>query len=207
MRIHHHRETGKHKRFADKAKQILHGALPEFLKHGYARTSMDKVAKSAGVSKQTLYSYYSDKDGLFTALIEDMAIEKFQLIWSHPLEGEPKKVLTELAYRMLDNVCDRDHLNFVRLITAESEQRPDLSQLFLSKIAKPAIQILTAYFQDCPYLDFADSEAIARIFIGSLINHMLAEEIFHGKEVIPLEKERLVNNLVTLVLTTGQTSN
>ena len=31
---------------------------------------------------------------------------------------------------------------------------------------------------------------------------MLAEEIFHGKEIMPLEKERLVNNLVALVLNT-----
>lgn len=35
----------------EKAEQILNGAMPEFLQNGYACTSMDKVAKSAGVSK------------------------------------------------------------------------------------------------------------------------------------------------------------
>ncbi len=81
----------------EKAEQILNGAMPEFLKHGYACTSMDKVAKSAGVSKQTLYSHFSDKDGLFTALVERIATEKFHLVWSQPLQGQPEQVLEDLA--------------------------------------------------------------------------------------------------------------
>ena len=52
-----------HPMVAEKAEQILNGAMPEFLQNGYACTSMDKVAKSAGVSKQTLYSHFSYKDG------------------------------------------------------------------------------------------------------------------------------------------------
>jgi AcrR family transcriptional regulator len=35
--------------------------VPEFLANGYARTSMERVAKVAGVSKQTLYSHFSDE--------------------------------------------------------------------------------------------------------------------------------------------------
>ena len=200
MRKHRFREPGHHKRFADKAKQILHGALPEFLKHGYNRTSMDKVAKSAGVSKQTLYSYYSDKDGLFTALIQDLAFEKFQILWSKPLEGEPETVLREIAYRLLDNVSDQNHLKFARLILAESDKRPDLSQLFLKTVAKPSIEILTNYFQEQEEFNFADPEATAMIFIGSLIHYVINQELLHGKEVIPMDKERYVKNLIGLVL-------
>ena len=200
MRKHRLHEPGHHKRFADKAKQILHGALPEFLKHGYTRTSMDKVAKSAGVSKQTLYSYYSDKDGLFTALIQDIALEKFQIFWSKPLEGEPETVLKEIAYRILDNVGNKNHLSFARLILAESDKRPDLSQLFLKTVAKPSIEILTNYFQEQVEFNFADPEATAMIFIGSLIHYVINQELLHGKEVIPMDKERYVKNLIGLVL-------
>lgn len=52
----------------EKAEQILQGALSEFLVHGYAGSTMDRIAKSAGVSKQTLYSYFGDKEGLFYSL-------------------------------------------------------------------------------------------------------------------------------------------
>ncbi|NEN93279.1 MAG: TetR/AcrR family transcriptional regulator, partial [Okeania sp. SIO3H1] len=60
-----------------KAEQILRGAIPEFLKNGYACTSMDKVAKAAGVSKQTLYSLFRDTERLFIALVKRVATKKF----------------------------------------------------------------------------------------------------------------------------------
>lgn len=61
---------------SDKTKQILQGAMQEFLTHGYAGTSMDKVAKTGGVSKATVYSYFPDKEGLFAALVQWLAREK-----------------------------------------------------------------------------------------------------------------------------------
>jgi AcrR family transcriptional regulator len=199
MAKNHRKEDLRH-RFTDKAEQILLGALPEFLQHGYASTSMDKIASSAGVSKQTLYSYFSDKDGLFTSLIQHIASQKFQLVWSQPLQGEPKQVLQALAQRMLQEVNEEEYLNFVRLVVAESGKRPELSKLFLINLAKPAHKILTRYFQEQEELDFADPEATAMIFIGSLIFLMISQEVLHGKEVIPMESDRYVDNLIQLVL-------
>jgi len=42
--------------------------------HGYAATSMDRVAIAAGVST-TVYSHFQDKEGLFTALIQRLVEE------------------------------------------------------------------------------------------------------------------------------------
>ena len=199
-----HRRQCHNRRFTDKAQQILQGALPEFLNHGYTRTSMDKVASSAGVSKQTLYSYYKDKEGLFTALIKDITCKKFQLVWSEPLQGEPNKVLQELANRLLSNINDQEYLNFIRLIVAESGTRPDLSQLFLAQVAKPATKILTNYFQEHPQLNLHDPEATARVFIGSLIYLVMSQELLHGKEIMDMDSDRFVNNLIELVLSSPQ---
>lgn len=71
----------------------MQGALSQFLSYGYAGTTMDKIAKSSGVSKQTLYSHFGDKEGLFYALVSDMASRKFKLVWEKPLEGKPQLVL------------------------------------------------------------------------------------------------------------------
>ena len=187
-------------RSTDKAEQILRGALPEFLQSGYASTSMDKVAQAAGVSKQTLYSHFSDKEGLFTALVRHMACEKFKRVWSQPLEGEPNHVLRELAYRLLGEVEDPDYVCFLRLIVAESGNRPDLAQLFLMNVAQPALKILTRYFQEHPELNFPDTEATARIFVGAIIHFILTQEMLHGKEIFPMEKERLVDSLIHLLV-------
>jgi AcrR family transcriptional regulator len=200
-KIHH--QQYPHQRSQNKAEQILEGALPEFLKNGYARTSMDKIANSAGVSKQTLYSYYKDKDGLFTALIKLITCQKFQLVWSKPLAGDPRQVLKKLANGLLAEIKDEEYLNFIRLIVAESGTRADLSQLFLSNLSKPAVENLTQYFQSHTELNFKDSEATAITFIGSLIYYILNQELLHGKEIMPIDSDRYVDNLIELVLNKG----
>ena len=62
-----------------KREQILQGATRVFLQHGYAGTSMDRVAAEAGVSKQTIYSHFQDKEGLFTALIERITTRQLKV--------------------------------------------------------------------------------------------------------------------------------
>ncbi|ACK71531.1 transcriptional regulator, TetR family [Gloeothece citriformis PCC 7424] len=187
-------------RLDKKAEQILQGALPEFLKNGYADTSMDRVAQAAGVSKQTLYSHFYDKDGLFTALVKRMAAEKFRLVWSKPLTGKPEEVLRELAYRLLKEAGDPEHLRFMRLVIAQSEKRPDLAQIFLKNVAQPSIKILTQYLQQQSELNIVDAEATARIFVGSVIHFILTQEMFYGQEIMPMSEERLVENLVQLIV-------
>lgn len=186
--------------FSDKAEQILQGALPEFLKNGYACTSMDKVAQAAGVSKQTLYSHFTDKEGLFTALVQRMASEKFRLVWSKPLQGDPKMVLTELAQRILKEVDDPEHLSFVRLIITESSKRPDLAQLFLKNVAQPALAILTRYLSEHPELRIENEEATARIFVGTLLHHVLTQKMLQGEDLMPINEHCLIETLVNLIV-------
>jgi AcrR family transcriptional regulator len=184
----------------NKAEQILKGAMPEFLRNGYDCTSMDKIAKSAGVSKQTLYSHFRDKDGLFTALVERIASEKFRIVWSQPLQGNPDQVLRSLAQRILNNINDPQYICFIRLITAESTKRPDLCETFLTNLVQPAISHLTQYLETGEELHIKDPEATARIFVGSLIHFMMVQELLQGKKLMPMESQRLIDNLIEMIV-------
>lgn len=193
---------------AEKAEQILTGAMPEFLANGYACTSMDKIAKSAGVSKQTLYSHFCDKNGLFTALVKRIASEKFRLVWSQPLKGQPDSVLRDLARRILDNAGEDEYLCFARLIIAESSKRPDLAEIFVRELIQPATVTLTEYLRDCPELEINDPEATARIFVGGLIHFILVQNVLHGNKLMPMDSERLIESLVDTIVKSGrQTQN
>jgi TetR/AcrR family transcriptional repressor of mexJK operon len=55
---------------AAKRTAILAAATDAFLRAGYRDTSLDAVAAAAGVSKQTIYSHFSDKDSLFMAAVD-----------------------------------------------------------------------------------------------------------------------------------------
>ena len=77
----------------EKAEAILAGGMQEFLAHGYAGTSMDRIATAAGVSKATVYSHFQDKEGLFTALIEQLVQGKFRSLFEpspENLQLEPR---------------------------------------------------------------------------------------------------------------------
>ncbi len=197
-------KTSERSKSEAKAKAILKGAMKEFLAHGYAATSMDKIAKTAGVSKATLYSHFGDKEGLFNAVMQDLAKDKFQTVMSlqkpQSLEQDPKIVLSAMATRMLDNAkSDRTFQDFVRIIIGESGRFPELAQAYVSNLAKPAIETLTQYFKSHPELKLDDPEATVRVMIGTLVYFVMLQEMLHGKDILPLENERLVNTLTDLI--------
>ena len=187
---------------SEKAEQILQGAMAEFLAHGYAATSMDRVASAAKVSKATVYSYFQDKEALFTALVEQLAEENFQLVFNEKMtEGEPKVVLTRLGTTLLNQILTQpDHMTFIRLMIGESARFPNLAKTFIRCITKPGIERLTQYLANCHQLNIPDPEAAARIFLGSVIYYVQLQEIMHGKEIMPMDSERLIDSLTHLIL-------
>jgi AcrR family transcriptional regulator len=61
-------------RRADQARQtrvaIIRAAFRLFLKHGYAATSIEAIARAAGVSERTVYVAFTDKVSLVTAIAD-----------------------------------------------------------------------------------------------------------------------------------------
>ena len=53
-----------------KRQQILDGALVIFAAHGFEGASMSAIARESGVSKGTLYNYFTNKADLFAAFVE-----------------------------------------------------------------------------------------------------------------------------------------
>lgn len=193
------------KKSAAKTAAILTGAMQEFLTNGYAATSMDKVAATAGVSKATVYSHFQDKEGLFSALVQQMAADKFSTASFDPrdenaLQGDPRTVLTQLATEVLDKAsCAPQFSEFMRLIIGESSRFPELSMPYIQNVAKPVIDSLTRYLNAHPELKLNDPEAAARTFMGTLIYFVMLQRVLGADEVMPMESDRIVTTLVDLI--------
>ncbi|WP_138504868.1 TetR/AcrR family transcriptional regulator [Nostoc sp. PA-18-2419] len=185
-----------------KQEQILQGAIRVFLQEGYARTSMDRVSAEAGVSKQTIYSYFQDKEGLFKALIERLTLACFQSLFStEKLHGEPGILLRQVAEIYLTKVADNpDYLALLRLIITESQNFPELAKLYNQTVVQRGRQILSQYFASHPELRISDPEAMAHIFFGSLVSYVIVQEILYGKELTCLSRDRLLDSLMNLVM-------
>jgi len=184
-----------------KKEQILSGAMQTFLKNGYTRTSMDQVATVSGVSKNTIYSHFGDKEGLFTALIEAITNKRFQAVFGGlSLNESPEIILRQIANTLLKNILDDpEYINFLRVLIAESEQFPHLAQFFLRSLPKKAIDTLSEYFTLHPELGLINPEATARIFLNSLMGYILTQKILKGEEIIPLKQEDIIDSLIYLI--------
>ncbi|QFS46663.1 TetR/AcrR family transcriptional regulator [Nostoc sphaeroides] len=184
----------------DKVEQILQGAMQEFLQHGYAGTSMDRVAVAAGVSKATVYSHFQDKEGLFKVLLEQLASKKNNSIFgTEPIEGEPVAILHQVATKALEQMLnDKEHSAFMRVLIGESGRFPELAQICVRAMIKPVTETLTQYLT-APELKIPDPEATARILIGALVHFHITQNVMHGEDIIPMESDRLIDALTHLI--------
>lgn len=190
------------KAITPKQEQILQGAMQVFLRDGYAGTSMDRVSAEAGVSKQTIYSHFQDKEGLFKALIERVTIGSFRDIFcGQDLHGEPAILLREIAETYLTKVAENpEYLALFRLIITESQRFPELAKLYTKTVIQRGLQLLSQYFFSQPELGITDPEATAQIFFGSMVSYVMVQEILYGKEMMSLSRDRIIDSLISLVL-------
>lgn len=47
---------------------LLDGAMQQFARHGFAKTSMADIAKASGISRTSLYNHFATKEDVFKAL-------------------------------------------------------------------------------------------------------------------------------------------
>jgi AcrR family transcriptional regulator len=184
-----------------KAEVILAGAMQEFMTCGYAAASMDRIAVAAGVSKPTLYSYFQGKEGLFTALIQQMSQSDRLLDEARFLQSPIRDSLKRIAIDFLEKFSgDQPLLTLFRLIIGESGRFPELAQTFVRNFEKPTLEKMTALLAHHPDLKLADPEVTARLFVGSIVHYGIIQEILHGREILPLARDRFVDGLIDLIV-------
>ena len=78
--------------------QVLDAALELFLELGYEGTSMDAVARAAGVTKPVVYACFAGKDELFRALLrreEERILAEIQAAFAASDLSDPQATLIE----------------------------------------------------------------------------------------------------------------
>jgi len=89
---------------ARKRNELERAALDLFLEQGYAATSIEQIVAEAGIARGTFYLYFADKEELFRAIIDRMAIPALEIIEQchHALVNATNLAETQQAYRALE---------------------------------------------------------------------------------------------------------
>ncbi|MET9270024.1 TetR/AcrR family transcriptional regulator [Kribbella sp. NPDC003557] len=114
-----------------KRRAILAAATEVFLQHGYLGASMDEVAAKAGVSKQTVYKQFENKERLFAEIVlgtSDQLMDGLLQAYVDTLEGaaDAREALRALALRLLQSLTADSVLQLRRLVIAEADRFPEV---------------------------------------------------------------------------------
>jgi AcrR family transcriptional regulator len=93
--------------------QVLDAALDLFLERGYEGTSMDAVARAAGVTKPVVYACFAGKDELFRALLqreEERILTEIQTAFAASDLTDPEATLIEGFTGFLGAVAASPHV-------------------------------------------------------------------------------------------------
>jgi TetR/AcrR family transcriptional regulator of autoinduction and epiphytic fitness len=127
-----------------KREAILQAAIVEFRTHGFAGTSMDRVAAVAEVSKRTVYNHFPSKDELFAAILGQLwqrAQGLSVLVYdaARPLRPQLLECL-EHKMRLLN---DASFLALSRVAIAEMMHSPQRAQAMVARLPEKEEGLLT----------------------------------------------------------------
>ncbi|MEM9300973.1 MAG: TetR/AcrR family transcriptional regulator [Pseudomonadota bacterium] len=128
-----------------KQRQILEAAVELFLDKGFDGASMDEIAVRAGVSKQTVYSHFNNKEELFSSCIEQKCVsyELSREFFDHELPV--RDMLERIAHKFSSMLLAPEVVRMKRILCATAEQSPQLSDLFFEAGPRNMVAVLSNY--------------------------------------------------------------
>jgi AcrR family transcriptional regulator len=87
--------------YGAKRDMILKAAGPVLERHGFAGTTVDAIAKEAGVDRATVYYYFSDKGAIFRAAVHDGLTEMVSDLEEVAASGEAPEARLRNSMRVL----------------------------------------------------------------------------------------------------------
>ena len=152
---------------------IFEAARHEFAGSGYAATSMDGVARRAGVSTKTLYRLIPNKAALFEAMITDRMDRFVSVVRLRACDGKDiEKALREALVVCGELILDDDVIMLQRVILGDNEKFPEIAETFYHKAIRRTERTLANWLQaqhERGLIKIDAPEAAAGMLLGMLV--------------------------------------
>lgn len=119
---------------------LLSAAAKEFGQRGLAGARVDRIAMSAGVNKERIYQYFQNKEGLFEAVLGEMA----RAVAAVPLQGTGATAVGDYAGRLFDRYCDDEILSRLQFWEGLEEGVPGHREGQMTRSWMPEVNALAS---------------------------------------------------------------
>lgn len=120
----------------ERPSEILQAALDSFAARGFAATRLDDIATRAGVTRGTLYLYFTSKEGLFKAVVRQAILPllaRSERLIARSSEPSPD-LLRQLIVGIPGLITGSPFPAIPKLIIAEANKFPDLAEFYLDEV-------------------------------------------------------------------------
>jgi AcrR family transcriptional regulator len=161
-----------------KEQEVLDVATEYFLQHGYRGASINAMARSSGISKESIYRYFSSKQQLFEAVIGRELIEYRRNL--HRLDAtlrsmDLRAALITVSEAILAIITTERTLALRRLIFDEATRSPEVGQHYYKIGAGQAYTVLESVLETHAHDSDFDVPTLARHFAAMLCWRMTLE--------------------------------
>jgi AcrR family transcriptional regulator len=129
--------------------ELLAAALDLFVERGFASTRLEDVAKRAGVSKGTLYLYFTNKEELFKAVVRENIVpalgEAEDMIST--FEGHSADLLRCVIMGWWERVGATKASGIVKLVMAEAGNFPELAAFYQEEVIMRSSRMMAGMFE------------------------------------------------------------
>ena len=176
-------------RSARKHREIMEAASAVFMENGYEGTSMEQIAAKAGVSKQTVYKHFADKERLFSDIVLATTgqVDRLVALVAGPLTVTRalKKDLLLLGRQFLASLMEPQLLRLRRLVIANADRMPELGRTWYQQGFERVLATLASCFTGLAkrhLLNFEDPLLAAHHFVGLLLWIPVNQAMFTGND-------------------------
>lgn len=171
------------RRAAERPDEVLDAALELFAAQGYARTTVEAVARRAGLSKAAVYLYFPSKQTLLQGLVRravgSIAEEVVAQMAHH--RGDPRPVLGQVLRRIGQSLSDPAVAAVPAVVLREAPHAPEIAAMYRDEVLArvvPALTGLIAQGVAGGHIRAVDPELTVRSVIGPVLIHLLMAAVF-----------------------------
>jgi TetR/AcrR family transcriptional repressor of mexJK operon len=187
-----------------KEQEVLDVATEYFLKHGYQGTSINAMARASGISKESIYRYFSSKKQLFEAVIGRELIDyrdSLRRLDSMQETVDLRDALLTIAETVLNLITTDRTLALRRLVFDETTRSPDVGQHYHEIGPEQAYKALENVLRSHNAGRLFDVATLSRYFIA-MISYQIIMERSCGLTQAPnkaetrVASERIVDDFI-----------
>ncbi len=185
--------------------ELLAAALDLFVERGYAATRLDDVAAQAGVSKGTLYLYFTNKEELFKAVVRENMVPvlgEAEGIVQH-FEGSTADLFREIILGWWERIGNTKLSGITKLMMAESSNFPEVAQFYHNEvISRGNAMIVSILERGITRGEFRaiDVHQAKSVVCAPMLMLMMWKHSFSTCCVEPISPDNYLNSFIDLFL-------